>query len=100
MTTSPTLKALYDERDNLDLPMLDICAILETTADHFGIDLPQFMTLMVNFDTEGLATLTREQGEGVNLLRDLLDEAVESSTQIPHISRAFALDRLILELED
>lgn len=74
------------ELEELDLPVLDIAVILTTLGDALDID-PWNITYTWGKPAGAPYTADRTD-KGVCAMLDLLDEAIESSTQIPHINRA------------
>ena len=94
MTNSPINpeEVLLEEYDDLDVPFLDIAVILITVGDCLDIDPIQFMRCL---DNDTLNDLRQSHGrKEIDLMEDLVAEAIESSTQLPHITRALEIHRL------
>lgn len=69
-----------EEYEELDIPFLDACAMILVLSD----SPDEFMERYENADRESLSE--REQ-----ILAELIDESLESTTQIPHIARGIEL---------
>lgn len=95
MTTTPNdrIPALEAELDDLDVPVLPITDVLRVIADWAGItDVQALLTTIVG---DARAQLSPDEV----LASDLLDLALESTTQIPHIRRAMQIEDELDELD-
>jgi len=94
--TTPEAKRqleLEDEQAELDIPILMIDAALMIFADYADIDLLPFMRRYAEEFGKGIAI-----GSPECILVDFLENALESSTQIPHIIRSLEIEQEISEL--
>jgi hypothetical protein len=82
---------LEEELSDLDLPMIDIAVILLVVGNHLDIDPEKFISAYLAGGIE-LSDMKTAHGEkDIALMALLLDEALESSTQLPHILRALEI---------
>ncbi len=98
MTTNDDYRTqLEDEIADLDLPAVNIAVILLTLGDAFDID-PWAITYA--WGKAPNAPYTIEITREARAMLDMIDEAIESSTQIPHINAAMDLYRSLDEIDD
>lgn len=83
MTRTPD--EIESEIADLDIPILMITDALILTADHLDTDLLAFLD---RFEQGKIPSWRSDD----RLLADLLEHALESSTQIAHIIRALELE--------
>lgn len=81
------------EANELDVPILMVTDALQLVADHLDIDLLPWL-LKNQESTTGYHAENADE----KLLGDILDYALESSLQMPHIIRAIELDNELGEL--
>jgi hypothetical protein len=82
---------LENELDGLDIPALSADILVDTVCSELQLDP---IEMMRKFDENS------EDPEIPSILRALLCEVLESSTQIPHIRRALEIGAEMLELEN
>ena len=96
---------LEDELDDLDIPILDVVAALEVLGDEFEIDAKvliqsMFTDLSTYPETPHMDRLRETHGaQGCRVMISILDTALESTTQIPHIVRGIEVNRALLALD-
>lgn len=81
--------ALEKEQWDLDIPSLPLTDALVMLCDHFDLLV---MPTLDEYEREGREPINPDSPKA--LIFDIIDQALESSTQIPHIRRFFEIEEL------
>lgn len=89
---------LEGELNDLDIPIIMADAAIMILGDALDIDPLTVLTALMS-EPRDLADLRTAHGENdVNLMVDMIEEGIESSTQLTHLARAIQLHRALEDL--
>lgn len=91
MNAHEEIQQLENELDGLDIPALSADILVDSICATLGCDPLDMMQRMI---------ANPEDDEIPVILRTLVAECIETSTQLPHILRALEIGTRILELDE